>query len=279
MFPSTPNSRNRTPSPQPLYRPSQLQRSATVPLTSSPMRSTFEVSHSTIKDPSAIIVMVHSPAHPPDTPVSSRKAKWSSDLSPTSTEATLPEEQISDQVRRDEALHGLKLSAPSFIQTENTRPTFKLSSPPVKKRQAPQRNSPIEALESPADSQNPPKDTPDSCLPANPSSNISNEKIAFSQNSASIAGKGKAAKLQHFSNIITTNPLTSSPPSVAEISIARQISVSRRQRQMVVPIVPKTARQPMQATLVNIVGGDDKVEGETKGHDNRKSHHVLLEDA
>ena len=243
------------------------------------MRSTFEVSHSTNKDQGAVIVMVHSPAHSPDTPASSRKAKWSSDLSPTSTEATLPEEQISDQVRRGETLYGLKLSAPSYTQMENTLPTFKLSSPPVKKRQVLQQTSPIDVPGSSADFQNPAKNTLDPSLSISPSSNIGNEEVSISQYSASIASKGKAASPQQFNNIITTNPLTSSPPSVAEISIARQISLSRRQRQMVVPIVPKTARQPMQATLVNIVGGDDKSGGETKGHVSRKSHHVLLEDA
>ena len=41
------------------------------------------------------------------------------------------------------------------------------------------------------------------------------------------------------------------PRDAAEISIARQISVSRRQRHLLVPIVPKTARQPMQPTVVD----------------------------
>ena len=34
--------------------------------------------------------------------------------------------------------------------------------------------------------------------------------------------------------------------SAAQVSVARQISISRRQRQILVPIAPKTARQPVQ---------------------------------
>ena len=34
--------------------------------------------------------------------------------------------------------------------------------------------------------------------------------------------------------------------TVAQVSVARQISISRRQRQILVPIAPKTTRQPVQ---------------------------------
>ena len=34
--------------------------------------------------------------------------------------------------------------------------------------------------------------------------------------------------------------------SAAQVSVARQISISRRQRQILVPIAPKIARQPVQ---------------------------------
>lgn len=37
--------------------------------------------------------------------------------------------------------------------------------------------------------------------------------------------------------------------SAAEVSVARQISISRRQRQFLVPIAPKTTRQPIQPGL------------------------------
>ena len=71
----------------------------------------------------------------------------------------------------------------------------------------------------------------------------------------------------------TQNPLSSSPASTAEISVARQISLSRRQRQLLVPIVPKTVQQPMQPKLVDV----DMYAGRVMGHVSRKSHHGLVE--
>lgn len=56
----------------------------------------------------------------------------------------------------------------------------------------------------------------------------------------------------------------------AEISVARQISVSKRQRLLLVPIVSKQARQPMQPKLVTD-GGQDA--------ESRKSHYVMIEHA
>ena len=55
----------------------------------------------------------------------------------------------------------------------------------------------------------------------------------------------------------------------AEVSVARQISISRRQRQLLVPIVPKTARQPMQP----------RINEQSTTQESRKSHHLTLEDA
>lgn len=54
--------------------------------------------------------------------------------------------------------------------------------------------------------------------------------------------------------------------STAEISIARQISFSRQQRQLLIPIAPQLARQPK---LINATGSPSA----------RKSHHLTLEDA
>ena len=67
------------------------------------------------------------------------------------------------------------------------------------------------------------------------------------------------------------NPLSSAPPSAAEISIARSISVSRRQQQLLVPITPKTARQPRRATVVDVAK-------EGMGHVSRKSQHLIVEE-
>jgi len=55
----------------------------------------------------------------------------------------------------------------------------------------------------------------------------------------------------------------------AEVTIARQISISRRQRQLLVSIAPKLARQPRQPKLVNGISTPAA----------RKSHHLALEDA
>ena len=54
-----------------------------------------------------------------------------------------------------------------------------------------------------------------------------------------------------------------------EISIARQISISRRERQLLVPVARKLARQPMQPILVNEVDAPAA----------RKSHHLTPEEA
>ena len=53
----------------------------------------------------------------------------------------------------------------------------------------------------------------------------------------------------------------------AEISIAQQISFSHRQRELLVPIVPKAAKQPMA------------VDVQDRYHGTRKSQHLILEDA
>lgn len=76
----------------------------------------------------------------------------------------------------------------------------------------------------------------------------------------------KAAQTQ---NITATNPDGPDLPlrDAAEISVARQISVSRRQRHLLVPIVPKTARQPVQPTVVDV----------REFSPCRKSHHLVLE--
>lgn len=56
----------------------------------------------------------------------------------------------------------------------------------------------------------------------------------------------------------------------AEISIARQISMSRQQRHMMTPVVPKVAPQPLQPKIIDVHHGSSTA---------RKSHHLVLEDA
>lgn len=55
--------------------------------------------------------------------------------------------------------------------------------------------------------------------------------------------------------------------TAAEVSIARQISISRKQRQLLVPIAPKLARQPRQPTINGV---------STPAA--RKSHHLTYEE-
>ena len=97
-----------------------------------------------------------------------------------------------------------------------------------------------------------------------------------SQLSCKFSGARQLEKASHNSRAIA-NPLSSSPASAAEISVARQISVSRRQ-QLLVPITPKTVRQPMQPILVNVNKHAHEAEDtEGRGHMSRKSQHALLE--
>ena len=54
-----------------------------------------------------------------------------------------------------------------------------------------------------------------------------------------------------------------------EVAVARQISISRRQRQLLVPIISKTTHQPVQP----------RTNEQTTMEASRKSHHLTLEDA
>ncbi|KAI4121011.1 MAG: hypothetical protein LQ338_006614 [Usnochroma carphineum] len=58
----------------------------------------------------------------------------------------------------------------------------------------------------------------------------------------------------------------------AEISIARQISISKRQRQLLVPAVPKVAPQPVQPRIVDVQPG-------SRSRKSHHSYHLVLEDA
>ncbi len=70
-------------------------------------------------------------------------------------------------------------------------------------------------------------------------------------------------------SVFSSHPRDDSVGTAAEVSIARQISISRRQRQLLVPVAPKLARQPRQPTLVDGISTPAA----------RKSHHLTLEDA
>lgn len=56
--------------------------------------------------------------------------------------------------------------------------------------------------------------------------------------------------------------------AIAEIAVARQVSVSKRQRQRLVPIIPRQVRQPKQPKLVD---GEQDAKS-------RKSHYLTIEE-
>lgn len=264
LFPPTTPSANGTLSPLPLHKSTSLQRSATVPNTSSPMRPTFELTKSTIDEQNAVVVMVRSPFQSSATPASSHKPKWSSDFSSASTEASTADGYDLESSPQDTRLTSVKLLSPQLSSQINTVPTdFKLASPPAKHRRNPKPAPIID-------------DTPKASVPIHLKSP---PKFHPPTSAFSINGKSKPTVTnERVGSIKDTKPPSVLPRSAAEISVARQISLSRKQRQLLVPIVPKTARQPMQPKLVS-VNGEGKEEGEWKAVASRKSHHLIIEDA
>ena len=212
-----------------------------------------------------MIVMVHSPAQSSDTPASSYNAQWSYDPSRTSTEASLAEDFGLDQVGRDAPATEPKDTDSSHSHSHAIRDEFRSATLSVKQHQQIQ---PIR-LKGEHDHAEFKMGKPLS------STNFRPPVSSFSTRNPNFS------TIQNTNRTMVANPLTSSPISAAEISIARQISLSRRQKQLVVPIVSKTARQPMQPTLVNVgrqeEGGERK--GERRGHVSVKSSHVLIENA
>lgn len=114
----------------------------------------------------------------------------------------------------------------------------------------------------------PPLFPTDSKTSMKPSQTIIPKPIIFSPPPPSASSTGPRPS--------TLPPLSSAldapekPRNAAEISIARQISISRRQRELLAPLAPKYARQPMQPMLVDVRGGTSLA---------RKSSHLVVEDA
>ena len=281
--------------------------------------------------------MVHSPAQSVDSPASSHRPKWSSDLSPTSTEASLPSESdflsmdkgsftVAPETRR---LLEARKQATDTPPNEEITLTSKVFEFPAPTQRIPPKRIRLTDSSERAFPENPrqdssqvsyqsqekiieqePKKTPKQA-PSTPNLHQSRPRapstpslvrtasltkgqpnqgpLKFTQikpthasppntegnvtspphHNAAIAPSKTAKTQAEFAHAVNGNPLTSSPPSAAEISIARQISVSRRQRQLLVPIIPKTTKQPMQPKLVNVEC--------VSRHASRKSHHVLVE--
>ena len=280
--------------------------------------------------------MIHSPAQSVNSPASSHRPKWSSDLSPTSTEASLQSESdflaidknsfsVAPETRRLLEARKQAITAPSDEAATLTSKVFEFPTqtqrvPPKRIRltDSPERPSPDYSSQdsSQVADQNPyqiphqglnatPKQAPlapklPQSRPRAPSTpglvrtasltkghpnqgplkftqikpthaipKSSDTSITSPQHNDAVAPSKAAKTPAEFAHAVNGNPLSSSPPSAAEISIARQISVSRRQRQLLVPIIPKTTKQPMQPKLVNVEG--------VSRHASRKSHHVLVE--
>ena len=66
------------------------------------------------------------------------------------------------------------------------------------------------------------------------------------------------------------NPRERTIDEIAQISVARQVSISKRQRHLLVPIISKPARQPMVPKLVDGEQGTESL---------RRSHYLTLENA
>ena len=100
--------------------------------------------------------------------------------------------------------------------------------------------------------------------------NLSSNKISFldaSESESSAASQPSPSAPATAETSQTKDISRNELRDAAEISIARQISVSQRQRQLLVPIVPKFARQPMQPRI------EQQDEATV-----RQSHHLVLED-
>lgn len=90
-------------------------------------------------------------------------------------------------------------------------------------------------------------------------------KTSFPARKSSLRNPRPKPHNPRYGNDKATDSLT----SAAEVSIARQISISRRQKQLLIPIVPKTSRQPLKPQVINMQTAPEL----------RQSHHLLMEEA
>jgi hypothetical protein len=286
LFPSPPSSHGGT-TPNPI-RGASLQRSVTGPSTS-PARPQFAKHLYPQRQDSH--VYTYTPSQGSGTPASD-SYDWQSDASPASTEASeedsfdrtiskptnvvihLSEPDSEQKLSQDKPEGSIPKSTDIMVAAERIKSHTNLQSkfsPDKVKTQPPK--SPIsrglslqhKALPSPA---------------------MRRKQSLPTQVRPQLINIGPASQPQsNFKQLSAPpppNPLKSSPASPGEISIARQLSLSRRQ-QMLVPIVPKTARQPQQATLVTPLEESNKTAEQSRqgssnnGHIRGKSEHVVLD--
>ena len=298
-FPAPPTSISPKRSPSPLsdgQKLHPLQRSATAPA-SSPARANFDFTDHAQVHVSTKLTTPNSPSNSEDTPVSAND-NWNSDLSPTSTEASMI-----DEIETTQYPDGNKIIIMRLDTDAETSDTASSSAPsPDQVKRVALTDSPIR-----------PRGDFKSHLPAHPAVGRSKPGYATSPRSTRASSLNKPLpspitiapiprksslppKFNYTrsqlpigaSGVRPPNPLQSSPTTAAEISIARQISISRR-NQLRTPIMPKTVPKPRRATLVNPddanaasgarQNGNRTRNGVKMGHVNRKSEHVLVETA
>ena len=90
------------------------------------------------------------------------------------------------------------------------------------------------------------------------------------QDSAQRAFPARHSSMKNLASLESRYPHQGEEPigPTAEVSVARQISISRRQRQLLVPIAPKNARQPIQP----------RINEQNTANESRKPHLLTVED-
>ncbi|MCJ1243163.1 hypothetical protein MMC30_000360 [Trapelia coarctata] len=313
LFPSA-RPAKRIPSPLSLNKPTTLHRSATAPPGSvSPARAAFELSKPSIQENSNQSVPLITSARSSEASNSTQTSKWSSRSD--STQPSPISESDSERRKRE-----LPLAEPKAVQSAQSRPPAPITADTSLRAVHAQLQGAglIRLAESPLD--NVARDilhrTASTSHNANqtlspPTTTTTTTTTTTMTRAPSTTRQPPTNRYIHTpashtpnppANYATRNPLSSSPPSAAEISVARQISVSRRmKKEIVVPVgqkpvgekmgtrvdVPKTTLalvpQPVRATLVQVdrewEGGErgEGAGGRAVGHVSRKSHHVLVE--
>ena len=292
LFPAPRSSSKHAPSPLSMNKASTLQRSATAPAALSPARAAFELSKPSAKDNVNTVGVAQSPARSSQASNSTRGTKWFSEHS-ESTQAS-PVDDSDLECSNSKALEDSKKTS-----TERTNQSFDVirkNARPVRAQNKMERlwltDGSISDDEPILSSRLKIKLQKSFTAPQGENVSESKHNTSLRQskslrdlNTSDLSRKPSGAErhlytAQNHEQYATRNPLSSSPATTAEISVARQISLSRRQRQLLVPIVPKKVRQPMQPTLVDVdmcaeMGGN--LDGRVIGHVSRKSHHVLVE--
>ena len=190
--------------------------------------------------------IAHSPSQSSDTPVSLHD-QWHSDSSPVSTVAS-EEEGLTDSLGDEPSI---------MVSGSDHRPVFEDLRQIITSGGAEVEHELEELRPAPLKTY----------LPTRPNEKktVSEFQVLQSQASTllpesipapvthrkeSLPNQSSSHTVDKFRQILQPNPLKSSPASATEISVARKLSLSRRQ-QMLVPVVPKAVQPPQQPKLIN----------------------------